>query len=63
MKRLFSDKAKSRFFQNCRIFILIEDPPGQTPGHDRGAKTRPQGHIECANPRGGGWSGLDGLIH
>ena len=40
------------FFQNYRTFTLIQDPPGQTPGQDRGAKTRPQGQLECANPRG-----------
>ena len=26
--------------------------PGQTPGQDRGAETRPQGQLECENPRG-----------
>ena len=24
----------------------------KTPGEDRGAKTGPQGQLECANPRG-----------
>ena len=51
------------FFRNYRAFSLIKDPPGgQTPGQDKGAKTRPQGQLECANPRGspgGGWSGLE----
>ena len=34
---------------------------GRPPGQDRGAKTRPQGQLECANPPGspGGWSGLE----
>ena len=31
-------------------------PPGQSPGQipeqDRGAKTRPQGQLKCASPRG-----------
>ena len=40
--------AKSRFFRNYRTFSLILDPPGQ----DKGVKTRPQGQLECANPRG-----------
>ena len=26
--------------------------PGQTPRQDRGAKTRPLGQLECANPQG-----------
>ena len=37
-------------------------PPGQASGQDRGAKTRPLGQLECANPGarpGGGWSGLE----
>ena len=37
-----------RFFQNYRTFTLILDPPVQ----NRGVKTRPQGQLECANPRG-----------
>ena len=50
---LFKRQSKNRaFFQNYRTFTLIYDPRGLTPGQDRGAKTRPQGQLECANPRG-----------
>ena len=57
----------SHFFQNYRTFTLILDPPppGETPRQDRGAKTRPQGQLECVNPRGspghpgGEWSDLE----
>ena len=45
--QLFKRQSKNRaFFQNYRTFTLR--PPGQ----DRGAKTRPLGQLECANPRG-----------
>ena len=32
----------------------------KTPGQDKGAKTRPQGQLECANPQGspGGGGGM-----
>ena len=43
------------FLQNYRTFTLILDSrqtPRQTPGQDRGAKTRPLGQLECANHRG-----------
>ena len=61
---LFKRQSKNRaFFQNYRTFTLIKaPPPGQTPGQDRGAKTRPKGQVECANPQrshGGEWSGLE----
>ena len=38
----------------------VKNPPGRAPGKT-GAKTRPQGQLECANPRGrsGRWSGLE----
>ena len=42
---LFFSKL-SNFFFDLRL------PRGQTPGQDKGAKTRPQGQLECANPRG-----------
>ena len=56
-----SDKAKIALFSKLSNFYFDLRPPGQSPGQDRGAKTRPQGQVECANPRGspGGWSGLE----
>ena len=57
------DKEKSCFFfSKLSNFYFDLRPPGTTPGQDGGAKTRPQGQLECANPRGspgGGWSGLE----
>ena len=44
--------------ENCAFFSKLSNfyfelrPPGQTLGQDRGAKTRPQGQLECANARG-----------
>ena len=60
---LFKRQSKNRaFFQNYRTFTLIYDPrgltPGQIPGKDRGAKTRPQGQLECANP----WRSPGGMV-
>ena len=46
------DKAKIALFSKLSNFYFDLRPPGQTPGQDRGAKTRPQGQLECANPRG-----------
>ena len=45
------DKAKIAHY---RIFILIQDPHGQ----DKGAKTRPQGQLESANP----WGSPGGMV-
>ena len=42
---LFKRQSKNRAF-----FKIIEHL--RLPGQDRGAKTRPQGQLECANPRG-----------
>ena len=49
------------FSKLSNFFFDLRPPGGQTPGQDKGAKTRPQGQLECANPRGlpGGWSGLE----
>ena len=52
------DKAKiALFFKIIELLLWFK-----TPGQDRGAKTRSQGQLECANPGGrpggGGWSGL-----
>ena len=56
---LFKKQSKYRvFFLNYRTSTLIQDPPGQTPGQDRGTKTRPQGQLECANPRGSPGGGM-----
>ena len=47
------DKAKIALFSELSNFYLdLGQTPGQTPGQDRGAKTRPQGQLECANPQG-----------
>ena len=59
---LFKRQSENRaFFQNYRTFTLRPPPREQTPGQDRGAKTRPQEQLKCANPLGssGGWSGLE----
>ena len=52
--------AKVALFSKLSKFFF-KTPRGQTPGQDKGAKTRPQGQLECANPRGspGGCSGLE----
>ena len=47
---LFERQSKNRVVFLKMIFDLR--PPGTTPGQDGGAKTRPQGQQECANPRG-----------
>ena len=46
--------------------VEVPPPPRARayPRQDRGAKTRPQGQLKCANPRssqggGGGWSDLE----
>ena len=49
---LFRDKAKITLFSKLSNFYFDLRPPGQ----DRGAKTRPQGQLECANPRGQAWN-------
>ena len=52
---LFKRQSKNRaFFSKLSNFYfdLRPAPRGQTPGQDRGAKTRPQGQLECANPWG-----------
>ena len=56
--QLFKRQMKNRaFFSKFSNFYFDLRPPGQ----DRGAKTRPLGQLECANPRGspGRWSGLE----
>ena len=61
---LFKRQSKNRvFFSKLSNFHFDLRPlprktPGQTPEQDGGAKTPPQGQLECANPRGG-WSGLE----
>ena len=55
-------RAATHFFkrqsENHALFLKLFNfyfdlrPPGQTPGQDRGAKTQPQGQLECANPQG-----------
>ena len=60
---LFKRQSKNRvFFSKLSNFYFDLRPPGETPGQNRGAKTRPQGQLERADPRGlpgGGWSGLE----
>ena len=48
---LFKRQSENRAFVS-KLSNLYFDlrPPGQTPGQDRGAKTRPQGQLECVNP-------------
>ena len=51
------DKAKiALFFKIIELLLWFKTPwgrpQGQPPGQDRGAKTRPQGQLEYANPRG-----------
>ena len=55
--QLFKRQRKNRgFFSKLSNFYFDLRPPGQTPeqtpGQDRGAKTRLQGQLECANPWG-----------
>ena len=58
---MFKRQSKNRTFSKLSNFYFDLRPLEQTPGQDRGAKPRPQGQLECANPRGssGGWSGLE----
>ena len=50
---LFKRQSKNRTFSKLSNFYFDLRPPGGAdPGQDRGAKTRPQGQLECANPRG-----------
>ena len=55
---LFKRQSKNYAFKKLSNFYFDLSPPPpplrQTPGQDRGAKTRPQGQLECANPRGSG---------
>ena len=59
--QLFKRQSKNRAFFKIIELLLRFKTPGQTPGQDRGAKTRPLGQLECVNSRGspGGWSGLE----
>ena len=65
MKRAATHLFK-RQSENRAIFSKLSNvyfdltPPGQIPEQDRGAKTRPQGQLACANPRGcpGGGGGM-----
>ena len=54
---LFKRQSRNRAFSKLSNFYFHLRLPGQTPGKDRGAKTQPQGQLECAIPgvaRGGG---------
>ena len=45
---LFKKQSKNRaFFKIIEFYFDL-----RTPGQDKGAKTRPQGQLECANPWG-----------
>ena len=50
--------AKIALFSKLSNFYFDLRPPGLTPGQDRGAKTRPQGQLECANP----WGSPGGMV-
>ena len=52
---LFKRQSKNRAFSKLSNFYFDLTPPPQhrkTPEQDRGAKTRPQGQLECANTPG-----------
>ena len=55
------DKPKIALFSKLSNFYFDLRTPGTNPRQDRGAKTRPQGQLECANPRGRRGGGLSGL--
>ena len=40
------------FSKLSNFFFDLRPPGGQTSEQDKGGKTRPQGQLECANPRG-----------
>ena len=44
--------GKIALFEIIELFFDLRPPGGQTPGQDKGAKTRAKGQLECANPRG-----------
>ena len=48
------DKAKIALFSKLSNLFFDLRPPGQ----NRGAKTRPQGQLECANSRGSPGGGM-----
>ena len=48
---LFKRQSKNRVFSLSNFCFDLRPPAGKTPGQDRGAKTQPQGELECANPR------------
>ena len=64
---LFKRQSKNRaFFSKLSNFYFdLRSLPGQISGQDRGAKSRPQGQLECCQSPGvfwwggGGWSGLE----
>ena len=53
MKRAATDLFK-RQSKNCVFFSKLSNFhfDSRPPGQNRGAKTRPQGKLECANPGG-----------
>ena len=55
-------KQKSRFFSKLSNFYFDLRSSGKTSGQDRGAKTQPQGQLECANPRGRPGRGMVRLV-
>ena len=48
---LFKRQSKNRPFSKLSNFYFDLRPLGQAPGQNRGAKTLPQGQLDCANPR------------
>ena len=59
---LFMGQSENSVFSKLSNFHFdLRPPPPADPREDRGAKTRIQVQLECANPRGspGGWSGLE----
>ena len=50
---LFKRQSKNRaFFKIIELLLWFKTPPRTDPGKGRGAKTRPQEQLECANPPG-----------
>ena len=50
---LFKRQSKNHaFFEIIELLFDLRPLRGQTPGQDRGAKTQPQGQLECCKSLG-----------
>ena len=54
------DKAKVALFFKIIELLLLFKTPRADPRERQRSETRPQGQLECANPRGSPWGGGDG---